>query len=245
MNRLAQRNPRRRGRRDRASGARAEDGPGVRPQMAQLLFVQNAAGVEIGAGGKTLMLKNLGRDPRSFSSISPRRGSPAIDRTRAGTSSSSGRRDPAASSKTRRTQRCRYSRRARALAFPTPPPRCRKSARVNGNDLAYDITARTSGTLPPAGAGPASPLIDIIGLPFTPAFRLPAMARRTAYRTVVWGGAAAASAAAASAYAHPYYPYYLLLHHPAQARAAVVYPAPDFRRVGSRPGGGRGEAPVN
>ena len=54
--------------------------------------------------------------------------------------------------------------------------------------------------------------IDIIGLPFTP-LSFAGVARRTAYRTVVWGGAAAASA-----YAHPYYDY--------PAPAPVVYPAP-------------------
>jgi hypothetical protein len=40
--------------------------------------------------------------------------------------------------------------------------------------------------------------IDIIGMPFTP-LSFAGVARRTAYRTVVWGGAAAASAAAAAA----------------------------------------------
>ena len=90
-----------------------------------------------------------------------------------------------------------------------------RNPRVSGADLTYDI-AVISGKLPPAGVGPVSLFIDIIGLPFTP-LSFAGVARRTAYRTVVWGGAAAASAAAASAYAHPYY-------YPAPA--PVVYPVP-------------------
>jgi hypothetical protein len=87
-----------------------------------------------------------------------------------------------------------------------------RNPRVSGSDITYDVVV-ISGTLPQAG-GPVSLFIDIIGLPFTP-LSFAGVARRTAYRTVVWGGAAA-SAAAASAYAHPYsYP-----------PAPVVYPAP-------------------
>ena len=42
-----------------APAATAVEVPAAAPVMAQLLFVQNAAGVEIGAGGKTLTLKNF------------------------------------------------------------------------------------------------------------------------------------------------------------------------------------------
>jgi hypothetical protein len=61
--------------------------------------------------------------------------------------------------------------------------------------------------MPPNG-GICSLFIDIIGLPFTP-LSFAGVARRTAYRTVVWGHAAAA---AAHPWAYPYaYPYY---HYP-------------------------------
>jgi len=71
-----------------------------------------------------------------------------------------------------------------------------RNPRVSGNNITYDITV-ISGSLPPS-AGPASLFIDIIGLPFTP-LSFAGVARRTAYRTAVWGSAAAASAAASSA----------------------------------------------
>jgi hypothetical protein len=92
-----------------------------------------------------------------------------------------------------------------------------RNPRVSGNDLTYDVTV-ISGTLPKAG-GPASLFIDIIGLPFTP-LSFAGVARRTAYRTVVWGGAAA-SAEAASAYYHPPPAFY-----PAPVPATYVAPAP-------------------
>ena len=67
-----------------------------------------------------------------------------------------------------------------------------RNPRVEGKDLSYDITV-ISGKLPTANAGPVSLFIDIIGLPFTP-LSFAGVARRTAYRTVVWGNAAAVSA---------------------------------------------------
>lgn len=93
-----------------------------------------------------------------------------------------------------------------------------RNPRVSGSDLTYDVTV-ISGTLPKPGMGPASLFIDIIGLPFTP-LSFAGVARRTAYRTVVWGGAAAAaSAAAASAYYHPPAPFY-------SAPVPATYPVP-------------------
>lgn len=91
-----------------------------------------------------------------------------------------------------------------------------RNPRLSGNDLTYDITV-ISGTTPKA-SGPASLFIDIIGLPFT-RLSFAGVARRTAYRTVVWGGAAAAGAAAASSYYYPPAPYY-------SAPVPVAYPAP-------------------
>ena len=83
-----------------------------------------------------------------------------------------------------------------------------RNPRLSGNDLSYDI-AVISGTLPKT-SGPASLFIDIIGLPFTP-LSFAGVARRTAYRTVVWGSAATAAAAT-----HPV----------VVAPAPVVYVAP-------------------
>ena len=182
-------------------------------QMAQLLFVQNAAGVEIGAGGKTLTLKNLSPTTLFFSDRPVRiaghyRTEEYLDFWKNGPDSFL-KDPPNATLSVFQKGKDELSDVVVTLRRP----------RASGNDLAYDI-AVISGTLPPAGAGPASLFIDIIGLPFTP-LSFAGVARRTAYRTVVWGGAAAASATAASAYAHPYYPYYY-----PPAPAPVVYPAP-------------------
>lgn len=78
-----------------------------------------------------------------------------------------------------------------------------RNARVSGDQISYDIKV-ISGQLPPRPVGPVSLFIDIIGLPFTP-LSFAGVARRTAYRSVMWGAAAtsAASAAAATAAAHP------------------------------------------
>lgn len=199
------------------SAARAVEVPAAAPMMAQLLFVQNAAGVEIGAGGKTLTLKNFSPTTLFFS-----------DR-------------PVRIAGHYRTDEYLQFWKAGPDSFLKDPPNATLSVfekgkdeladvvvtlrnpRVSGNDLTYDITV-ISGTLPRPGMGPASLFIDIIGLPFTP-LSFAGVARRTAYRTVVWGGAAAAAgaaaagAAAASAYYHPPAPFY-------SAPVPAVYPAP-------------------
>jgi len=72
-----------------------------------------------------------------------------------------------------------------------------RNPRVSGNDLVYDITM-ISGAPPRTGGPPSLLFIDIIGLPFTP-LSFAGVARRTTYRTVVWGSAAAVAT-------HPYYP---------------------------------------
>jgi len=184
--------------------ALAVDVHAARATIAQLLFVQNASGVEVGNGGRTLTLKGIAPTTLFFSDRPVRiaghyRMDEYLDFWKAGPDS-----------------------------FLTDPPNATLSAfqkgkeelsdvvvtlrnpRFSGNDLSYDITV-VSGTLPPAGAGPVSLFIDIIGLPFTP-LSFAGVARRTAYRTVVWGSAAAAADAAAT---HPYYP-----------PAPVVYVAP-------------------
>jgi hypothetical protein len=190
---------------------RAVEVPAAAPVMAQLLFVQNAAGVEVGAGGKTLTLKNFSPTTLFFS-----------DR-------------PVRIAGHYRTDEYLQFWKAGPDSFLKDPPNATLSVfekgkdeladvvvtlrnpRVSGSDLTYDI-AVISGTLPRPGMGPASLFIDIIGLPFTP-LSFAGVARRTAYRTVVWGGAAAAGAAAASAYYHPPAPYY-------SAPVPATYPPP-------------------
>lgn len=170
------------------------------PTMAELLFVQNAASVEIGVGGRTLTLKGVSPTTLFFS-----------DR-------------PVRIAGHYRTEEYLQFWKNGPDSFLKDPPNATLSVfqkgkdelqdmvvtlrnpRVNGNDLSYDISV-ISGTLPTAGSGPVSLFIDIIGLPFTP-LSFAGVARRTAYRTVVWGGAAAAAT-------HPY-----------AAPAPVVYPAP-------------------
>jgi hypothetical protein len=72
--------------------------------------------------------------------------------------------------------------------------------------------------------GPATLFIDIIGMPWTP-FSFAGMARRAAYRTVLYDTAAtsAAAAAAASAYYRP--PVYVTPA-PAPTTVVVTPPAP-------------------
>jgi hypothetical protein len=179
--------------------------------MAQLLFVQNAAGVEIDAAGRTLTLKGVSPTTLFFS-----------DR-------------PVRIAGHYRTEEYLQFWKAGPDSFLKDPPNATLSVfekgkdelsdvvvtlrnpRVSGNDLSYEVVV-ISGTLP-RGGGPASLFIDIIGLPFTP-LSFAGVARRTAYRTVVWGSAAAATTAAAdAAYYRPPAPY-------GYAPVPLSYPAP-------------------
>ncbi len=72
--------------------------------------------------------------------------------------------------------------------------------KLKGDDLTYNV-AILEGQMPEKG-GECSLFIDIIGLPWTP-LSFAGVARRTAYRTVVWSSAAAATSAAAAAAYHP------------------------------------------
>jgi len=176
------------------TAAIAVESPAAIPVMAQLLFVQNAQGVAVSADGKTLTLKGLSPTTLFFSDRPVRiaghyRTGEYLDFWKAGPDS-----------------------------FLKDPPNATLSAfyegkdelsdavvtlrnpRVEGKDLSYDITV-ISGKLPAANAGPVSLFIDIIGLPFTP-LSFAGVARRTAYRTVVWGGAAAAATDANAAAAN-------------------------------------------
>ncbi len=179
--------------------AMAVEAPAAVPVMAQLLFVQNAQGVELAADGRTLTLKGLSPTTLFFSDRPVRIAGHYL------------------------TGEYLQFWKAGPDSFLKDPPNATLSVfekgkdelsdvvvtlrnpRLSGNDLSYDITV-ISGTLPKT-SGPASLFIDIIGLPFTP-LSFAGVARRTAYRTVVWGGAAAAAT-------HPYY-----------AAPAPVYVAP-------------------
>lgn len=189
-----------------ALAQKAEQAPA---HMAQLLFVQNASSVELGAGGRTLTLKGLSPTTLFFSDrpvrIAGHYGTEEyLDFWKNGPDSFL-KDPPNATLSVFQKGKDELSDVVVTLRNP----------RVSGSDITYDVVV-ISGALPQAG-GPVSLFIDIIGLPFTP-LSFAGVARRTAYRTVVWGSAAAASAAAASAYAHPYY-------YP-PAPAPVVYSAP-------------------
>ncbi len=180
-------------------------------QIPQLLFVQSAASVEVGGGGRTLTLKGMSPTTLFFS-----------DR-------------PVRMAGHYRTEEYLQFWKAGPDSFLKDPPNATLSVfekgkdeladvvvtlrnpRVSGNDITYDVTV-ISGTMPKTGAGPASLFIDIIGLPFTP-LSFAGVARRTAYRTAVWGSAAATSAAAASYYYHPPAPYY-------SVPVPITYPVP-------------------
>lgn len=166
--------------------AQAVEVPAATPVMAQLLFVQNAQGFEVGADGRTLTLKGLSPTTLFFSDRPVRIAGHYL------------------------TGEYLQFWKAGPDSFLKDPPNATLSVfekgkdelsdvvvtlrnpRLNGNDLSYDITL-ISGTLPRT-SGPASLFIDIIGLPFTP-LSFAGVARRTAYRTVVWGSAAQAAAA--------------------------------------------------
>ena len=171
--------------------ALAREVPVTVPVMAQLLFVQSAAGVEFSADGRRMTLKGMGPATLFFS-----------DR-------------PVRIAGHYRTDEYLEFWKAGPQSFLKDPPNATLSSfvkgkdelsdvvltlrepRVEGKDLSYEITL-IEGKLPAANAGPVSLFIDIIGLPFTP-LSFAGVARRTAYRTVVWGGAAAAANEAAAA----------------------------------------------
>lgn len=176
-----------------ATPVQAIEVPAVAPVMAQLLFVQNAGGIEIGAGGRTLTLKGVSPTTLFFSDRPVRiaghyRNDEFLQFWKAGPESFL--KDPPNATLSS-FQKSKDELHDVVVTLRNP--------RLAGSDLTYDITI-VSGTLPPAGSGPVSMFIDIIGLPFTP-LSFAGVARRTAYRTVVWGSAAAAGEAAAAS--HP------------------------------------------
>jgi hypothetical protein len=97
--------------------------------------------------------------------------------------------------------------------------------RLKGEDLIYDITV-IEGKVPKKG-GACSVFIDIIGLPFTP-LSFAGVARRTAFRTVMWSAAATSAASTAAMAAHPttVNVHTTVTPAPASAAAPVAPPAP-------------------
>ena len=190
--------------------AMAVEAPAAVPVMAQLLFVQNAQGVDVAVDGRTLTLKGLSPTTLFFSDRPVRIAGHYL------------------------TGEYLQFWKAGPDSFLKDPPNATLSVfekgkdelsdvvvtlrnpRLSGNDLSYDITV-ISGTLPKT-SGPASLFIDIIGLPFTP-LSFAGVARRTAYRTVVWGSAATAAAAT-----HPVAPVVYVAPAPAAAPTPAVNP---------------------
>jgi len=161
------------------------------PQMAELLFVQSAESVALGADGKKLTLKGLSPTTLFFSDRPVRiaghyRTDEYLDFWKKGPDSFL-KDPPNATLSVFEKGKDEMSDVVVTLRNP----------QVSGNEITYDVTV-ISGTLP-KGGGPASLFIDIIGLPFTP-LSFAGVARRTAYRTAVYG-----SALAAAPYYHPYY----------------------------------------
>lgn len=162
-------------------------------QIPQLLFVQNSSSVAVDKDGRTLTLKGLSPTTLYFS-----------DR-------------PVRLAGHYRTDEYLKFWKQGPDSFLKDPPNATLSVfqkgsdelvdvvvtlrnpRVRGNDLSYDVTV-INGKLP-QGGGPATLFIDIIGMPWTP-LSFAGMARRSAYRTVLYS-AAATSAAAAAAYQQP------------------------------------------
>jgi hypothetical protein len=185
-------------------------------QIPQLLFVQNSTGVVVDKAGRVLTLKGLSPTTLYFS-----------DR-------------PVRLAGHYRTDEYLKFWKQGPDSFLKDPPNATLSVfqkgnedlldvvvtlrnpRLKGNDLSYDVTV-INGQLPKAG-GPATLFIDIIGMPWTP-LSFAGMARRAAYRNVMYDTAvtSAAAAAAASAYYRP--PVYVTPA-PAPATVIVTPPAP-------------------
>jgi hypothetical protein len=176
--------------------AQTKPAPEQQQQIPQLLFVQNAASVVTDKSGRVLTLQGLSPTTLYFS-----------DR-------------PVRLAGHYRTAEYMKFWKEGPDSFLKDPPNATlsmfqkgnddlldvvvtlRNPRLKANDLSYDVTV-ISGKLPKAG-GPATLFIDIIGMPWTP-FSFAGMARRAAYRTVLYDSAAtsAAAAAAASAYYRP------------------------------------------
>jgi hypothetical protein len=185
-----------------------------KPQTVQLLFVQNSTGVMVDKSGRILTLKGLSPTTIYFS-----------DR-------------PVRLAGHYRTAEYLKFWKEGPDSFLKDPPNATlsifekgkddlvdvvvtlRNPRLKGNDLSYDIKV-IEGKVPKAG-GPATLFIDIIGMPWTP-FSFAGMARRAAYRNVMYDTAvtSAAAAAAASAYYRP--PVYVT---PAPAPATVIVTPP-------------------
>jgi hypothetical protein len=168
----------------------AQTKPPGEQQIPQLLFVQNSTGVMVDKTGRILTLKGLSPTTLYFS-----------DR-------------PVRIAGHYRTEEYLKFWKEGPDSFLKDPPNATLSVfqkgnddlldvvvtlrnpRLKGNDLSYDVKV-IEGKLPKAG-GPATLFIDIIGMPWTP-FSFAGMARRAAYRNVMYDTAVTSAAAAAAA----------------------------------------------
>jgi hypothetical protein len=171
-----------------ARASLAQSKPPGEQQIPQLLFVQNAAAVVTDKAGRVITLQGLSPTTLYFS-----------DR-------------PVRLAGHYRTEEYLKFWKQGPESFLKDPPNATlsmfqkgnddlldvvvtlRNPRLKGKDLSYDVTV--IGGQVPRSAGPASLFIDIIGMPWTP-LSFAGMARRQAYRTVLWGSAATAAAAAA------------------------------------------------
>jgi hypothetical protein len=193
----------------------AQTQPAPEQQIPQLLFVQNAAAVVSDKAGRVITLQGLSPTTLYFS-----------DR-------------PVRLAGHYRTDEYLKFWKQGPESFLKDPPNATLSTfqkgqddlldvvvtlrnpRLKGKDLSYDVTV-ISGQLPKA-AGPASLFIDIIGMPWTP-LSFAGMARRAAYRNVLYGAAATSAAAAAAAGAYYRPPVYVATP-PAPPTVIVTPPA--------------------
>lgn len=175
--------------------AAKQPAPPAKPEVVELLFVQNARGVKIDKSKGTLTLKGVSPTTLFFSDRPQRL---------AGHFHTKGEFLPLWTEG--------------KDSFLKDPPNATLSVfekgkedlvdvvvklqnpRMKGDDLIYDITL-ISGDLPKAG-GPNSLFIDIIGMPWTP-MSYAGVARRWTRRAVVFGAAATSAAATAAIAAYP------------------------------------------
>ena len=194
---------------------RAQTKPAAEQQIPQLLFVQNAVAVMTDKSGRVLTLQGLSPTTLYFS-----------DR-------------PVRLAGHYRTSEYLKFWKEGPDSFLKDPPNATLSVfqkgnddlvdvvvtlrnpRLKGNDLSYDVKI-IEGKLPKAG-GPATLFIDIIGMPWTP-FSFAGMARRAAYRNVMYDTAATSAAAAAAAGAYYRPPVYVATP-PAPPTVIVTPPA--------------------
>jgi|GEM_PF-328767 len=202
-------------------------------QIPQLLFVQNSTGVAVDKAGRVLTLKGLSPTTLYFS-----------DR-------------PVRIAGHYRTEEYLKFWKEGPDSFLKDPPNATLSVfqkgnddlldvvvtlrnpRLKGNDLSYDVKV-IEGKLPRAG-GPATLFIDIIGMPWTP-FSFAGMARRAAYRSVVYDSAMTSAAAASAAAAYAYRPPVVVAAPPPTVIVNPPPPTPVYTAPAPAPNAGQTSA---